>query len=261
MEVRGNLGSRLGGFTLIELLVVIAIIAILAAMLFPALGRARASAQSAACLNHLRQLQLGWLLYALDHDDGLVPNKDGPDANDIYYSFPGSWVEGNAQWDTSTTNVQKGVQFPYHPQVRIYRCPGDRTVTLVDPRLPSTRSYKLNGWLNGPEEFDPQRPHMQRKLASLKHPARVFGFLDTGICDSGAFYLVPFGLGWDADWENHWVDSPGDWHRQGCNLSYADGHVEHHCWRAPKSKAYWVSAVPPNDLADLRWLQDLIPEE
>src|SRR5262245_8825954 len=99
-----NLRLPKAGFTLIELLVVIAIIAILAALVSPVLSKAKAKAQSAACQNHLKQLQLGWLMYFQDHDDELVPNKDGPipgDPDENYMSFPGSWVVGNAQMDTS----------------------------------------------------------------------------------------------------------------------------------------------------------------
>jgi prepilin-type N-terminal cleavage/methylation domain-containing protein/prepilin-type processing-associated H-X9-DG protein len=257
--LRGN--SRLSklGFTLIELLVVIAIIAIIAAMLVPALSRAKARAQTATCLNNLKQLQTGWLMYLHDHRDSLVPNKDGDRGDGNWISYPGSWVEGNSELDTSTTNIEKGVLFPYHPVVGLYHCPGDRATVIDHPAIIRTRNYMMECWLNGAEEFDPYSPHEQRTVACLKNPARVFVFLDSGTCDSGSFYLCPFGYGYKD--ESVWWNSPGDWHHRGANLSFADGHVEYHHWRWPKSLDYDAPAASPEDVADLRWLQALLPQE
>lgn len=256
---RRNSRWRAAAFTLIELLVVISIIAVLAALLLPSLSKAKAKAHSATCQNHLRQLQLGWLMYLHEHNDQLVPNKDGPDANDNYYSFPGSWVEGTAELDTSTTNIQKGELFSYQPNVAIYHCPGDKSKLLNGSDLLRTRTYQLNAWLNGADEFLTVAPYIRAKYSSLKNPAKIFSFIDSGNCDSGSFYCSPFGYGYGA--ENEWINSPGDWHNRGSNLSFADGHVEYHRWRSPRSTAFGVPALTADEVADLRWLQDLIPKE
>lgn len=246
-------------FTLLELLVVIAIIAILAGLFLPALAKAKAKARSTSCQNHLKQLQLGWLMYLHDQNDQLVPNKDADDGTGNWISLPGSWVEGNAHLDFSTTNIQKGVLFPYNGNVTIYRCPADRTTLITDAKVPTTRSYELDVWVNGTEEFDPYPPHIQRKYTALKNPAMVFTFLDSGTCDSGSFYVSPLGYGYPA--ETFWLNSPGDWHNRGSSIAFADGHVEHHSWRYPKRTDLEVRAVDPADLADLRWLEDRVPRE
>jgi len=88
--------------------VVIAIIALLAGLLLPVLAKAKAKGQSVACLNNVRQLSLGWFLYAQDHEDRLALNiVDG--TGGIWRNRPGSWVLGNAQVDTSPTNLTEGV--------------------------------------------------------------------------------------------------------------------------------------------------------
>src|SRR5713226_630201 len=140
---RGNSPLSAAGFTLIELLVVIAVIGILAALLIPALSKAKARAQSATCQNHLKQLQAGWLMYLHDHEDQLVPNKDGPDDTGNWVSFSGSWVLGNAEVDTSTNNIVNGALFTYQPNAAIYRCPTDRSTLLDGSDRLRTRTYQI----------------------------------------------------------------------------------------------------------------------
>lgn len=259
MNRKRNPFAFAAAFTLIELLVVVAIIGILAAIMAPALAKAKGKAQSATCINHLRQLQAGWLMYVHDHDDDLVPNKDGDRGDGNWASFPGSWVEGTAEFDTSTSNIQSGALFVYHPNAAIYRCPSDKLKLSDGSGLPRTRSYQLDVWLNGADEFTDLRPYIRRKFGTLKDPVRIFAFIDSNNTDSGSFYLCPFGYGYKP--ESEWMNSPADQHNRGCNLSFVDGHVESHRWRWPKVTAFNVQAEAPEDIADLRWFQDLIPKE
>ena len=184
----GGQGDR-WGFTLIELLVVIAIIAILAALLLPALSRARQMGLGAACQNNLRQLQLASLAYSHDHNDHLVPNSyvyvsDETNAPELA-SF--SWCPGNVRIDEGTSNISRGLLYPYLTSHGVYRCPGDRKLNQFagdPPRLRyRTRSYNLDGWLNSDV-----LPESVKTLteASVKGTAEVFSFIDTheeGIID------------------------------------------------------------------------------
>src|SRR5262245_18561835 len=107
-------------FTLIELLVVIAIIAILAALLLPALSKAKDKAFTVTCLNHLKQLTLAPHLYAGDHGDAIVPN---------FLTSANAWVDGNVSTLPDAIDLAKirnAKLFPYNQSVDIYRCPADK---------------------------------------------------------------------------------------------------------------------------------------
>ena len=143
-------------FTLIELLVVIAIIAILAGMLLPAFSRAKSKAQSISCLNNLKQLQTAWLMYAHDNNDSLALNT-ARNVLGVRQEMPGSWVVGNAQVDTTSTNIQAGALFK-HTSTGVYRCPGDKSTVTSRPGLPRTRSYSMSFWMNGDKDASDSAP-------------------------------------------------------------------------------------------------------
>ncbi len=263
-------------FTLIELLVVIAIIAILAAMLLPALAKAKASGQSSGCLSNLKQLQLGFLMYADDNQDRQPPEvAQGGTSLTAIHNLPGSWVVGNARTDTNTANIQAGVIYPYVNGAGVYHCPADKAVVDSYPGLPRTRSYSRDGWVRAPEDhYDAapdgtvigsiQFPWGPYKVSQhrLPPPSSVFVFIDEHEQSINAGMFIINQPAWVSGSPDDWLSLAADRHSQGCNLSFLDGHVEHWHWKAPKVyHGYGAPASSPGDTNDLRRLREDVPHD
>ena len=281
MQTAGPLTGRndlcRAAFTLLELLVVIAIIAILAAMLLPALRKAKEKAVAAACHSNVRQLQLSWNIYVDESAERLAPDIGGGTPSRPA-SKVGSWVVGSARSDVNTSNLVQGVLFQYAKGAGAFVCPGDKfapqpTVTL------RTRSYSMNMWLNGARAPDnPSYPSdwasafggmggdgdglnlVKARLSDLKRPSQMFVFMEPHEQSLDDGYFRVDNPTYTSD--GVWADLPSDRHGGACNISFADYHVEKVKWKAPKNfqgRGQWTASA--QDLQDLRRVQGWVPTE
>jgi prepilin-type N-terminal cleavage/methylation domain-containing protein/prepilin-type processing-associated H-X9-DG protein len=231
------------GFTLIELLVTITIIAVMAALLFPALSRAKGQSQSASCLNNLRQLQICWQMYAGDNSDHVPPNNFVYDIiSDTPMDSGPSWCTNLAPFDLDPAGIKNGLLFPFNSSLGIYHCPADKA-TVQDRHGNKFaqirwRSYNMSQSVNGVSydgDFASYVPIFQ-KTTEIKDPSLpdLFVFLEV---HEDEILDTQFGMPTQATWwsQNVWWDVPANRHDQGCNFSFADGHVEHWRWKAPKA--------------------------
>jgi prepilin-type N-terminal cleavage/methylation domain-containing protein/prepilin-type processing-associated H-X9-DG protein len=269
------LTSRRLAFTLIELLVVIAIIGILAAMLLPVLSKTKSQAQSLACLNNLKQLDLCLHLYVADNNDYFVPNNsiavisssgDNPNSN-----VGGlSWLpDVDADTEINPSNIINGLLFQYNNSLPIYHCPADQS-TLETPAgqpLPQLRwrsynmSQSVNGYPQGDPEYYPYIPAWT-KFTEVRHPipSELFVFIDENAdtIEDAEFGNPPVGSSYFQ--QNVWWDMPSDRHNQGANLSFADGHVEHWKWKVPKIFFKWIQPVPPQEMPDYQRIRNAMKQ-
>jgi prepilin-type processing-associated H-X9-DG protein/prepilin-type N-terminal cleavage/methylation domain-containing protein len=251
----------LRAFTLVELLIVIAIIAVLASLLLPVLSKGRVKAQNIACINNLKQLTDCGHLYTADYNDFLVLNQVGS-----FVSVPSStnsltpvtnvnsWCPGIAPQDATTDNVKVGLFYRYNQSPPIYHCPVDNSTVDGYPGLLRTRSYCMNISINCSDAST-----TYQKFTEIKDPppSNLFVLIDTQEQD---IQDATFGIfSQQSYWSGYWLDLAADRHSQGANVSFADGHVEHWRWKAPKI-FYWVwqPATSDDDLADLHRLEECV---
>lgn len=265
---------HLRGFTLIELLVVIAIIAILLAILMPALSRVKEQGKRAACLSNLKQLQLAWSMYADENDDKIV-NGEAYGGGDGTAPIPTSGIHAGEQWWTGDDvgdfwaginlpeemqkrAIRAGALWPYCKNEKLYRCPtgvrGEmRTYTITD----AMNGLRREGTYSGSVGARNGRTVLwvkKRTEISVPGPAQRIVFLDEGRITPDSYA---------THYENErWWDPPFVRHGDGTNVSFADGHADYWKFEGKKTlETGKLAAVSGLDAHPLHQMQPVTEEE
>ena len=208
------------GFTLIELLVVISIIALLLAILMPALGLVKEKARVVVCQTNQKNLILAWKLYAEDNGGKLVGSY-----NNLINGYPG-WADSpaNQTLEEKIEACKRGMLYPYMETVDVYNCPADKRD--FDRNQNAWRTYTIFDCYNG------------GSWANIKYVNET----DISTPSNKMVFLEEFDpRGWNMNsWiisdptnlnDFRWIDGIGVYHRDISTFSYADGHVEPHKWQ------------------------------
>lgn len=277
----GRVRAARRGFTLIELLVVIAIIAILAAMLLPALSKAKAKAQGILCLNNGKQVMIAWRMYPDDNSDKLPGNfgvdNTTTDARSTALE-KSTWIANVMDWSVNPMNtnialIKSSQLSPYMSgSVNVYKCPADNFLSpaqVAQGWSGRVRSLSMNSffgpynriadgvWNKGHNVFFTGY-RQWLKLSDINMPAAYWVMIDEhpDSINDGFFLNNPDGYG-----AGQWGDGPASYHNGACGISFADGHSEIHKWKSASTiipvRFSW--SPRPFDAAgrlDYRWLMD-----
>jgi prepilin-type N-terminal cleavage/methylation domain-containing protein/prepilin-type processing-associated H-X9-DG protein len=245
---KGRIAMKERAFTLVELLVVIAIIALLMAILMPALRLAQDQAYAILCVNNLRQLSIAWLAYTTDND-GKIVNGHIPRHNNeprIYWVLAPQAIDGTYTGNDADCSIEdkkrgiaRGLLFPYHKSMDLYHCYADARIDY--PSQQAFRSYSIAGGMNGEAADFGAEPI--RVYDEIINPGTKYVFLeesDSRGWNMGSWVLNPNNT-------DCWVDPLAGWHNDWSTLGFADGHAEKHKWEDKRTIEMNLTQIPGCD--------------
>lgn len=240
-------------FTLIELLVVIAIIAILAAMLLPALSLAKQKALATSCMSDKRQLALAWIMFSGDNNDQLPYNTDFSFTNSFFFNGQPSWASGKVDWTGGLYNTNEilvvsdtyaALAAYVSKTAKIFACPAANYVSV--PQRANgwnhrVRSIAMDGAVGDGVKYNSPRPfgwtqwYVAKKSTDFHFPGPsdcwVFTDEHPDSIDDTILYTASYPV-------TSFTELPGNQHGGGCGLTFADGHAEIHNWKGPVMSAH-----------------------
>ena len=284
-------GTISAGFTLIELLVVIAIIAIIAAMLLPALAKAKTKAMTAACLSNLKQLGLGWVMYADESNDRMVnlstfftdasgnlsvttspwgapwrtDHRNGQIQPAPNWATQDGWIAGIQLGYKKPTPAIDGPLFRYASNPNIVHCPADKhwQMGFPPPNGFCFDSYSGAVNLNGEGHSGSD---MMFKRTEVRHPSDRFIWIEASDTtrgeNVGSWWFNPSGTqanGFQGSAFNNPLDSPGVFHVTAGCFNFCDGHAESHRWANPNAIIAYSNGGPQPPPTDAMWVAQRWP--